>query len=226
MGRARRRTRLAGALGAAVVLVIVALALAQAILPGIAASRIRDSLSRSGQGVHVSVSAFPAVELLFGRADSVSVRVDRLDAGRTRIGDLLARTGSAGHVQAGIRQLFSHGLELDGVSLEQTHGRLQGQATITRQSLEAILPAGLTLLATRQSDQAFALTATAQVLGQTLSATALVQARDGRLELIPELPLLRFLTITLFADPRVAVDSVAAGGGGGSYTFSATGHLR
>ena len=222
----RIRTRAALALGAVIVLLIGLLGLAQAILPGIAASRLRDSLARSGEGVHVSVSAFPAVKLLFGRADSVSVRIHRLDAGQGRLGDLLARTRSADRVQAGVGQLFSHGLELDGVSLEKVHARISAQATITRGALARVLPVGLSLVTSRESSRAFALTATAQVLGQTLSATALVQASDGRLELRPELPLLSFLDITLFADPRVAVDSIGAGGGGGSYTFSATGHLR
>jgi len=223
----RIRTRAALALGAVIVLLIGLLGLAQAILPGIAASRLRDSLARSGEGVHVSVSAFPAVKLLFGRADSVSVRIHRLDTGgQGRLGDLLARTRSADRVQAGVGQLFSHGLELDGVSLEKVHARISAQATITRGALARALPVGLSLVTSRESSRAFALTATAQVLGQTLSATALVQASDGRLELRPELPLLSFLDITLFADPRVAVDSIGAGGGGGSYTFSATGHLR
>jgi hypothetical protein len=226
MTRAHRRTRVVAALGAGILVLIGLLGVAQAILPGIAASRIRDSLARDGQGVHVSVSAFPAVKLLFGRADSVSVRIHRLDAGGRRLGDLLARTRSVDRLHAGVGQLYSYGLELDGVSLEKVHGRLQGQATVTRRALEAILPVGLSLLASRQSSQAFALTATAQILGQPLSATALVQVNQGRLELIPELPLLRFLTVTLFADPRVAVDSIDAGGGGGAYTFSATGHLR
>ena len=44
--------------------VLVLLLVAQLVLPGIAAQRLRDRLSRSGQVLKVEVDAFPAVELL------------------------------------------------------------------------------------------------------------------------------------------------------------------
>ena len=58
-----------------VLLVIVVLGVAQLVLPGIAAQRIRSQLGRYGQVQSVSVSAFPAIELLWHHADSVSVRL-------------------------------------------------------------------------------------------------------------------------------------------------------
>ena len=44
-------------------------------LPGIAAQRLRDRLSRSGRVLEVKVEAFPAIELLWHQADRVVVRM-------------------------------------------------------------------------------------------------------------------------------------------------------
>ena len=54
------------------------LALAQLLLPRIAASRICSRVGRYGQFDSVSVSAWPAVELLWGSADSVQVQAGSL----------------------------------------------------------------------------------------------------------------------------------------------------
>ncbi|MFZ0377875.1 MAG: hypothetical protein WAL38_08625, partial [Solirubrobacteraceae bacterium] len=58
-------------------LVLLVLVVAQLVLPGIAADRLRDQLARSGTVISVKVSAFPAIELLWGDADSVVVRLGR-----------------------------------------------------------------------------------------------------------------------------------------------------
>ena len=57
--------------------IVVVLAVAQVALPGIAAGQLRDRLARSGQVLSVSVSAFPAIELLWSDADRVTVRLGR-----------------------------------------------------------------------------------------------------------------------------------------------------
>jgi len=67
----RRLIALAIVLGVIVLLLIVA----QLVLPGIAAHRLRDRLSKSGQVIDIQVSAFPAIELLWHQADRVVVRL-------------------------------------------------------------------------------------------------------------------------------------------------------
>ena len=52
---------------------MLVLALAQVLLPRIAASRISSRVGRYGKVQSVSVSAWPAVELLWGSVDSVRV---------------------------------------------------------------------------------------------------------------------------------------------------------
>ena len=48
--------------------VVVVLGLAQLLLPGLAAQRVRSEIGRYGVVHSVSVSAFPAIELLWGDA--------------------------------------------------------------------------------------------------------------------------------------------------------------
>ena len=65
---------------ATVGVVLLLLVVAQLALPGIAAQRIRDQLGPSGQVTSVDVSAFPAIELLWHQADSVTVHLARYRA--------------------------------------------------------------------------------------------------------------------------------------------------
>ena len=73
--RVRRAGRIAAWLAGAIVLVLV---LAQLFLPGIAASRVRARVGKYGTVQSVSVKAWPAVKLLWGSADSVTVRAGSL----------------------------------------------------------------------------------------------------------------------------------------------------
>src|SRR5271167_3644190 len=85
-GGGRRRRRLALLLVGGVVL---ALALAQVFLPRIAASRISSRLGRYGRVESVSVKAWPAVELLWGHADSATVRAGGLALSTAQTANLL-----------------------------------------------------------------------------------------------------------------------------------------
>ena len=81
--------RLGIVIGAIVVTIVLALVIAQLVLPGIAARQLRDRLSRSGTVEQVEVDAFPAIELLWGHADSVVVRLGRYRSGSSEIGNSL-----------------------------------------------------------------------------------------------------------------------------------------
>src|SRR5579875_1753548 len=111
--RPRRDARIRGAVARRIALVValgvlIVLAVGQIVLPRIATDRLTASLARNGQGVHVSISAFPAVELLFGNADSVKVRISRLVAGSRHVGDLLTRAGGVSSLDARVGELETH----------------------------------------------------------------------------------------------------------------------
>jgi hypothetical protein len=68
---------------------VVALGLAQIFLPKLAASRISSRIGKYGEVRSVQVSAFPAIELLWGDADSVTVRARSLNVSPAQTGKLL-----------------------------------------------------------------------------------------------------------------------------------------
>ena len=73
--------------------VLLVLVLAQLLLPGIAAQRLRDDLQKSGTVLEVKVSAFPAIKLLWHQADSVVVRMGSYRSGVSHLGSTLAGAG-------------------------------------------------------------------------------------------------------------------------------------
>jgi hypothetical protein len=75
--RTRRRRLVIGAVAGAVAL----LALSQLVLPALAEQHVRSKLNGIGTGAQVSISAFPAVKMLWGHPDHATIRLDELNAG-------------------------------------------------------------------------------------------------------------------------------------------------
>src|ERR1700744_1195851 len=92
---------------AVVGVVLLVLVVAQLVLPGIAANRLRDQLSKSGTGLSVKVSAFPAIELLWHHADSVTVRMSSYRAGASEIGGRLGGVGGVGKLDVSATEMQS-----------------------------------------------------------------------------------------------------------------------
>ncbi|TML95861.1 MAG: hypothetical protein E6G05_15100 [Actinobacteria bacterium] len=166
----RRLIALAIVLGVIVLLLIVA----QLVLPGIAAHRLRDRLSKSGQVIDIQVSAFPAIELLWHQADRVVVRLKSYRSNPGHLGSLLGQTADTG-------------------SLDASAGELD---------------TGLVTL----------------LLGVTADAT--LRAQNGALVVQPDVPILNFITLTVFNDPHVEVQGVAAADAPGGFALSANASLK
>src|SRR5215471_13380710 len=89
-------------IAAAVVLLV--LVVAQLLLPGIAAQELRDNLEQSGTVLEVKVSSFPAIKLLWHRADSVVVRMGRYRAPVSRLAQTLDGAGDATSLDASAQE--------------------------------------------------------------------------------------------------------------------------
>jgi hypothetical protein len=220
----RSRSLLAGV--GVLAAVLGALAVAQLLLPGLAASRLRDQLSRDGSVQRVTVHAFPAVELLWGHADSVTVSFDRLTASRARTGELLGRAVHVGRlsVTAGIAR--EGPLLLRRVSLHKDGPTIAASALVTDAALRDALPAGFSAQPVASGAGQLLLRARASLFGLGLAVDALVAARNGALVIQPVgVPLASLATVTVFSDPHVAVQSVGAGRVAGGYAVSTGGRL-
>jgi hypothetical protein len=220
----RRRAHLISLVVAA--LLVLLLGMAQFFLPRIAASRVRDRLARDGTVRSVEVHAFPAVELLWGKADSVEVRMADMNVDRTRTAELLSRTRDAGSVDVVIGTLTEGPLVLHDVTVRKRGDALLGAASVRDSDLRSALPPGFDVQPVASGGGQLVLRASASLFGLGLAVDALVTAQNGALVAQPVgVPFGALATFTVFSDPRIAVRVVAARTAPGGFTLTASGRL-
>jgi hypothetical protein len=206
---------------------IALLVLAQLVLPPIAERRVRDSLAKRGHVASVQISAFPALKLLFGHADSVTVRMQDLQANVGESGDLLARAKATGKLDVHIDRVTLGPLALSDVALRKRGSELTASAATTQAQLRASLPPGLDVQPIASGNGELLLRASASLFGVGLAANAALEARDGRLIVQPVgIPFGSLVTLTVFADQRIEVQGVGASPASGGYVLNAQAKLR
>jgi hypothetical protein len=209
-------------LGVLVALLVVA----QLVLPSIAADQIRSTLAQRGHVRSVSVSAFPAIKLLWNRADTVKVRMSDLLASVTQSSDLLSRARDTDRLDARIDSVRLGPLTMHNVTVSKRGSRLTASATAAQADLTAALPPGFSVQPVASGNGELVLRASASLFGVGLAANAALEARDGRLVIQPLLPLGGLVSLTVFADPHVTVLGVGATSAPDGYVFSAQATLR
>jgi hypothetical protein len=223
-----RRRRLLVAAVTVLVASTGALALGQLVLPGLAASRLRTSLRADGKIEGVSVSAAPALELLWGHADSVRIRFSTMHVSIGRTGALLARTRAAQDVDASVGTLVDGPIVLEDARLRKRGASLLVSATLTRSALAGALPPGVSVTPVAGGGTGLRLRAVASLFGLSVGTDLAVTARQGRVILDPVglASLGGLAQLTVFADPRVHVDAVGIRAGrGGAYVLEGRAHL-
>jgi hypothetical protein len=201
-----RRLIALGVAGAVLVVLIVA----QLVLPGIAANRVRDQLSKSGTVESVRVSAFPAIELLWGHADSVVIRMSRYRAGASEIGSRLGEAADVGKVDATVDEFDSGLVTLRRAMLRKRGSELIGTAVVTQADLRSAIPFIDNVQPVASADGQLVLRGTASILGLGASVNVTVAAHNGAIVVAPNVPFGGLATLTLFNDPHVKVQSVSA----------------
>lgn len=213
------------ALGVVVVALLV-LVVAQLVLPGIAANRLRDQLSESGTVLSVSVHAFPAIELLWGQAGSVVVRMGRYQAGASEIGAKLGGAANVGKLDLSAQVVQSGALTLHDARLRKRGNELIGSATVMQSDLRAAVPFLDKVQPVASSGNQLILRGTASLLGLNATVDAVVTARDGALVVAPDVPFGGIATITLLNNPHVRMESVGAVSVPGGFRLTAQALVR
>jgi hypothetical protein len=213
------------AVGGVVALIVVLLVVAQLILPGIAAQQLRDRLARSGTVEKVEVDAFPAIKLLWHQADRVVVRMSRYRSTPTTLSNTLDGIGDAGSLDASVTRLDTGLLTFRDASLTKRGNELSATATITEADLRSSIPALDSVEPVGSLDGQLTLRGTATLLGVTASVDVTVGPHGGALVAAPDVPFGGFATITLFSNPRIAVDGVSATSAPGGLAVTALAHL-
>jgi hypothetical protein len=213
-------------LGVVLVLVVV-LGVGQLLLPGIAARRIRSQLAHYGQVQSVSVSAFPAIELLWHHADSVSVHLRSFRSGGSGLGGRLDQLSNVGSLHAEAARVTVGLVTVRDARLVKHGASLVATARVTDADLRGVLPVLRTVTPVASSTGQLILRGTADVLGAALSVDFSVRVSPaGTLVVSPDVPFGGLATITVFSDPAVRVTSVSAAAVPGGFTVRATGTLQ
>jgi hypothetical protein len=215
----------AGATG----LVVLLLALAQLLLPGIAARRIRARVSRYGTIRSVSVSAWPAVKLLWGSADSVTVKAAALRLTTAQTAKVLSESGGAGDVKLTAESVDIGVAHVSSATFEKHGDALNAAATVTQAEVRQALPEGVQVQLLESADGAVRVQASGALFGVPASVQAVAEAREGSLVVHPLGLLIETLRLTLFSEPHVYVEGVGAsqeGGASPSYRLTISARLQ
>lgn len=204
-------------------LVVVLLVVAQLVLPGIVAQRLRDRFARSGKVISLQVEAFPAIELLWHQAGRVDVHLASYHATREGLGHALDQTAEAGTINATVDELDTGLVTLRDARLRKRGDVLTGRAILTEANLRAALPPGLQVQPVASGGGKLVLQGTA--FGLTADAT--LSAQGGALEIAPDVPVIAGLfTVIVFRDPHVEVQGVGANSVPGGFSMFVSARLR
>jgi hypothetical protein len=216
----RRAAALLGLLAA-----VLVFGVAQLVLPTIAASVLRSRLSASGRVESVQVSAFPAIELLWHSADRVVVRMASYQSGAGHLNSLLQESRNVGTLLASAGVLHSGLLTLHDATLVKRGSQLTGSGTLLENDLRRSVPFldSVRLVSARADSVIVAGTASAFGVNATVPAT--IEPQDGRLVVVPDVPLGGFATVTVFSEPHVSVEGVGGRQIAGGLEVTARGRL-
>lgn len=211
---------------AAIAGLVTLLVLSQLVLPRLAARSLRHRLERNGAVEEVKVSAFPAVKLLWGQADRISLRVGDGRAGPGRFAELVLEMADAERVDARVTTLRILALRFRDVTLRKRGRNLSASADVTNADLRAALPPGFEVRPVASRNGVLVFEGRAKLLGRELRAQATVSVREGGIVLAPELPLGGLLTLTIFQEPRIEVSSVSTRPRPDGFSITARARLR
>lgn len=206
--------------------VLLLLAVAQLVLPGIAEQRLRDRLGRHGRVLSVSVSAFPAIELLWHHADRVVVRMATYSSSSSSLQSSVGQVAEAGSLDASARELRAGLLIVHDASLLKRGQVLTGRGTVSESDLRAALPILDSVTPVGSSGGQLTLQGTGTLLGVSATLDATVRSDAGSLVVAPDVPFGGLATITLFSNPAIAVQSVSAAPAPGGFSATVQARMR
>jgi hypothetical protein len=192
------------------VAIVAVLVLAQLFLPRIAASRVRARVGKYGTVRSVSVKAWPAVELLWGHADSVDVQAGSLRISPAQTAKLLGEARGVKRMSLTAESVREGPLRLHDASFQKHGDALQGQASSTAAEVRDALGEGLEVRLLSSHDGQVEVSASGGLFGLRASVDAVARAEEGKLVVHPQGFLLGGLKLTLIDNPRIHVEGVGA----------------
>jgi hypothetical protein len=194
----------------ALTVAIVVFGVGQLVLPPLVEHIVRGRLAQHGKVQSVEVSAFPAIELLFGDADSVTVKMASYNASESQVGTNLNQAAGVSNLKVTIGTVNSGLVKVNDVSLTKHGDQLMGSAQLTEADLRAAVLVLSSVSTVTSATGGVTVRGSAQIplVGQ-VSADANVAARGGRVVLSGEGLIGSFVHLTVWSDPHVRVESIS-----------------
>jgi hypothetical protein len=189
---------------------LLLLVLAQVLLPRLAVSRISSRVGRYGKVLSVSVSAWPAVELLWGHVGSVRVKAKDLALSPAQAASLLSEAKATGSMDVSAETVRMGKLTVTDASLRKRGDALSSQALVSEAAVKAALPAGFAVSLLRSEGGEVEVQATGALFGVGIPVKAVALASNGKLVAHPLGFLIEGLQLTLFSSSQVYVEGVGA----------------
>jgi hypothetical protein len=174
----------------------------------------------------VSVSAFPAVQLLWKHADSVTVHLASFRGDGAQLSGRLDQLHDVGTLHASIDRATVGLLTVRDAHLVKHDSSLVATARITDADLRGALPIVRSVTPVASADGRLTLRGSADVFGQAVSIDFSVRVLRGAIVVSPDVPLGGIAAVTAFSDPDVRVTGVSAAPAPGGFTVRATATLR
>ncbi len=152
--------------------------------------------------ISVKVSAFPAVELLWHHADSVTVALGAYRSSPSHLADLLHQASGVDTVTASATELSTGRLTLRDATLHKHGNELTGIAQVSEASIRRALPVLKSVTPVASSNGQLTVRGTGSLFGVTATVDATVSAQNGAVVVAPDVPLGGLATITVFSNPR------------------------
>jgi hypothetical protein len=209
--RRRRGVRVALALGVPLLL----LALTQAILPPLAAHLARERIKKYGDVQSLHISAWPALKLLWGKADSATATAGSLNVTAAQTAKLAWESRGVHDLDMTVTRLvvkapgIPNGVVLRNAVIRKRGPAMSTEATLTQADLTAALPSGFNVQLLASGGGQVEVHASGGLFGLQASISALVKPLDGQLVAQPQgFPLAGLATITLFDDQHLKMQSI------------------
>jgi hypothetical protein len=194
----------------AVAAVAVVLVLAQLLGPRFAAKVVRGKVEKYGTVKSVSVTAWPAVKLVWGEADEVVVRAGRLRLSETQALGLLREAKGTERVRTSAESMEVEGLRLTDTRFEKHGSGLRAAGVMSEEDIKRALPVGVEVGFVKSENGTVEVRASGGLFGVSASVDAVAKAEDGKLVARPVGFPLNVLKLTLFESANVYVEGVQA----------------
>jgi hypothetical protein len=204
--------------------IVAVLGLAQLLLPVLAAQRVRSQLGRYGTVRSASVSAFPAIELLWGSAQSATVSAGSLSMEPAQVGALLWQGRGVQRIEMRAESIRVGPLRMLHVSSHKRGEELYTQGSVTEADLRAALPGSTAVQPLGRTPAGVEVRVSGSLFGVGASVEVLLSALEGKLVAQPQgIPLAGLVKLVLFSNPHLYVQDFdlasppsAGGASGGS----------